>query len=89
VEIEKLKHGLTEANIQLDSSQQLNDLIGREKAEFEALALAMDEESRALAEQAKAHEAALKAQQQDYENKLKALQSRLTQQDDKAISEQR
>lgn len=88
-EIETLKHELAEANIQLDSSQQLNDLIVREKAEFEALALAMDEESRQLAQQAKAHEAALEAQQQEYEQKLKALQSQLTQQDDKAISEQR
>ncbi len=88
-EIEKLKHELTETNIQLDSSQQLNDLIAQEKAEFEALALAMDEESRQLAQQAKAHEEALKAQQQAYEQKLKALQSQLTQQDDKALSEQR
>ncbi|WP_305906575.1 type I restriction-modification system endonuclease [Methylomarinum sp. Ch1-1] len=88
-EIERLKHDLTETNIQLDSSQQLNDLIAKEKEEFEALALAMDEESRQLAEQAKAHEEDLKAQQQEYEQKLKALQSQLTQQDDKAVSEQR
>ena len=74
-EIEKLKHELTEANVQLDSSQQLNDLIAKEKQEYEALALAMDEESRTLAEQAKTHEATLKAQQQEYEQKLKALQS--------------
>ncbi len=88
-EIEKLKHDLSEANLQLDSSQQLNDLIAKEKEEFEALAMAMDEESRQLANQAKTHEEDLKAQQQEYEQKLKALQSQLTQQDDKAISEQR
>ncbi len=65
-EIESLRHELTEANIQLDSSQQLNNLIVQEKVEFEVLALAMDGESRQLVKQAK-------AQQQEHEQKLKSL----------------
>jgi type I restriction enzyme R subunit len=87
-EIDKLKNDLQQANIQLDSSQQLNDLIAKEKSEYEALALAMDEESRALAKQASLHQAQFAKQQQDYEAKIKALQQR-TQQDEKALSAKR
>lgn len=83
-EIGKLKNALQEANLQLDSSQQLNELITREKVEFEALALAMDEESRTLARQASAYEAELTQQQQAYEQRIKALQQQL--QDEKAAS---
>lgn len=88
-EIAKLKHDLQQANIDLDSSQQLNDLIGKEKDEYEALAEAMDEEARALAQQATQHEAALKKQQQEYEAKIKALQAQLTDQDEKVQTAQR
>lgn len=87
-EIEKLKNDLQQANVQLDSSQQLNDLIAKERAEYEALAVAMDEESRALAEQAKTHEAALEEQKQEYEKKLATLQQQ-PKQDDKTLSAQR
>ena len=64
-------------------------VIGKEKDEYEALAHAMDEESRALAEQATAHEQALTQQQQDYEAKIKTLQAQLANQDDKAQASQR
>jgi len=65
-DIEKLRHELQQTNMELDSSQQLSQLIEKEKAEYEALALAMDEESRTSAEQARQHEQALTEQQQAY-----------------------
>ncbi|OOF27103.1 type I restriction-modification system endonuclease [Salinivibrio proteolyticus] len=88
-EIEKLKTDLTNANIELDSSKQLNDLIKQEKVEFEALALAMDEESKQLAELAKEHELALAEQKKEYETKLRALQKKLELQDEKASAAQK
>lgn len=88
-EISKLKYELQQASMGLDSSQQLNELIAKEKDEYEALAHAMDEESRALAQQATAHEQALSQQQQNYEARIKALQAELASQDDKAQSAQR
>ena len=88
-DIEKLRHDLQQANVELDSSQQLSQLIEKEKTEYEALAIAMDEESRSLAEQARQHEQALTRQQQAYEQKIKALQRQLTEQGDKTIGQQR
>ncbi|KEY57110.1 type I restriction-modification system endonuclease [Serratia sp. DD3] len=88
-EITKLKNELQQANINLDSSQQLNTLIAQEKDEYAALAHAMDEESRALAQQAAAHEKALTQQQQEYEQRIKALQAQLAAQDEKAQASQR
>lgn len=85
-EIEQLKNDLSQANVELDSSQQLNELTQREKAEYEALALAMDQESKQLAELAKAHEQALENQQQEYEAKLKSLQQQIAQLDNKGIA---
>ena len=65
-------------------------VIGKEKDEYERrLPMRMDEESRALAEQATAHEQALTQQQQDYEAKIKTLQAQLANQDDKAQASQR
>ncbi|EPJ95152.1 type I restriction-modification system endonuclease [Pseudomonas psychrophila] len=88
-EIAKLKNDLQQANMDLGSSKQLNELIAKEKDEFEALALTMDEESRALAQQAANHEKALNLQQQEYEAKIKALQTQLAAQDEKAQASQR
>ncbi|MCP5017558.1 MAG: type I restriction-modification system endonuclease [Ketobacter sp.] len=88
-EIAKLKNDLQQANMDLGSSQQLNELIAKEKDEYEALAHAMDEESRALALQAASHETALIQQQQEYEAKIKALQAQLATQDEKAQVSQR
>ncbi|MFY0663746.1 MAG: type I restriction-modification system endonuclease [Natronospirillum sp.] len=88
-DIEKLRHELQQTNIALDSSQQLNQLIEQEKAEYETLALAMDEESRALAEQAQKHEQALEQQRQTYEDKIKTLQKALTDQGEAAVNQQR
>ncbi|MCK0714930.1 type I restriction-modification system endonuclease [Chromohalobacter sarecensis] len=89
VDIEMLKHELQQANVQLDSSQQLNELIAKERAEYEELALAMDEESREKAQEAKGHEQALAAQQKAYEQKIHKLQQQLLQQDASKVSSQR
>ncbi|MBI6144881.1 type I restriction-modification system endonuclease [Serratia marcescens] len=88
-EITQLKNELQQANLDLGSSQRLNELIAKEKDEYEALAHAMDEESRTLALQAAAHEQALNQQQQDYEAKIKALQAQLANQDEKVQASQR
>jgi type I restriction enzyme R subunit len=88
-EIEKLKGDLNQANLQLDSNQQLNELLAKEKSEYESLALAMDEESRNYSAQAKAHEQALIQQQQQYEATLKSLQAQIQLQDSQAASETR
>ncbi|KEF32496.1 Type I restriction-modification system, restriction subunit R [Marinobacter nitratireducens] len=88
-DIEKLRHELQQANMELDSSQQLSQLIEKEKAEYEALALEMDIESRALAEQAQAHEQILEQQQKDYEKKIRALQDQLSQKGEDSVNEQR
>ncbi|MCD1587667.1 type I restriction-modification system endonuclease [Halomonas sp. IOP_14] len=82
-EITQLKNELHQANLDLGSSQQLNELIVKEKDEYEELAHAMDEDSRALAQLATAHDEALNQQQQDYEAKIKALQAQLSSQDEK------
>lgn len=81
LEINKLKGDLQQANIQLDSSQQLHELVAKEKAEYEALAIAMDEESRAVAQEARQQEAELAKQKGEYEAKIQALHAQLAQQD--------
>ncbi|MDK9706389.1 MAG: type I restriction-modification system endonuclease [Desulforhopalus sp.] len=83
-EIAKLRNDLQKANIDLDSSQQLNELIAQEKDEYQVLALTMDSEARALSQQAAAHETALSKQQQDYETRITTLQAQLATQDDQA-----
>ncbi len=88
-EIEKIKGALTDANSQLTSSQQLNDLIQQEKDVYEALAHAMDEESQQLAQQAKVHEQALEKQQLQYEGRLAELQKQIKEQSEKDRSSQR
>lgn len=88
-EIAKLKNDLDQANVDLSSSQQLNELIAKEKDEYQSLAHAMDEESRLLAQQATKHEQALSAQKQEYEAKIKALQAQLAEQDENSKTSQR
>ena len=88
-EIEQLRAGLVAANQQLDSNQQLNELVVQEKAEYEALAQAMDDEARQYAAQAKQHEAALVLQQQAYEQRLITLQAELAKQSQQIIAQQK
>lgn len=88
-DIAKLKTELESANEQLESNQQLNQLIEQEKTEYEALAHAMDEESRALSKQAEQQEARLAQQRQEYETRIQALQQQLAEQGDQQRSEQK
>lgn len=88
-EIANLKTDLQKANLDLNSSHQLNELIAKEKHEYEQLAYEMDEESKFLAQQAASHEQALQQQQKEYEAKIKALQIQLASQDEKSKANQR
>ncbi|WP_337880603.1 type I restriction-modification system endonuclease [Rheinheimera sp.] len=88
-EIAKVKAELQQASIDLSSSKQLNELIAKEKTEYETLSFAMDAEARALAAQSAQHEQALAQQQLEYEAKIKALQSQLSQKDEQTQAQQR
>jgi type I restriction enzyme R subunit len=88
-QISKLSNELEQANLELSESQQLNDLIAREKAEYEELLDVMDEESKATTEQTQAIEAALAAQEKEYEAKLAALRDQIKEQDSQTQSKQR
>jgi type I restriction enzyme R subunit len=88
-EIAKVKADLQQASIDLNSSKTLNELIAKEKAEYEALSYAMDAEARALAAQSALHEEALRKQQLEYEAKIKALQSQLLAKDDNTKIQER
>lgn len=83
-EISKLKIELEQANIELNSSQQFNELLAKEKTEFETLASKMDEEARSLSQQAQERDAMLIKQQEEYEIRIRHLQEALAQQDVKA-----
>ncbi|MDX7991771.1 type I restriction-modification system endonuclease [Xenorhabdus littoralis] len=88
-EIEQLKNELTNANVQLGSNQQYQDLLIREKQEHEALALEMDKESRLQEALAQQHQQALLQLQQEYEIKLKDLQAKLVNQNEHQAQVQR
>jgi type I restriction enzyme R subunit len=87
-QISKLSNELQQANLELSESQQLNELIAREKTEYEQLLDVMDEESRAKAEQTETIEAALAKQEQDYETKLAALREQIKAQDSQSQQRQ-
>lgn len=76
-EIEKLKADLHESSQQLDSNQQLAELLKREAEEYAELAQLMDAESRTHQQQAAEHEAALQQLKQEHEKSLQALQLEL------------
>lgn len=61
------KVSFTIANIQLDSSQKLQNLLVQEKSEYETLALAMHDETKVLTSQAKEQEISLEQLRQQYE----------------------
>lgn len=88
-EIDNLKSELNTANVQLDSSQQLQELLAKEKADYEALAYEMENESKTLATASKQQEEQLLQLQQEYEAKLKVLQEQLAAKDEKQANEQK
>ena len=79
-EIELLKGQLADTHQQLDSNQQLSDLITQEKEEYEALALQMDEEARTYSKKADEAETQLEQQRKEFEDQLKALQEQVASQ---------
>ena len=87
-QISKLSNELEQASQELSESQHLNDLIVREKAEYEELIDVMDEESKATAEQTQTIEAALAAQEKEYETKLAALREQIKAQDSQSQQRQ-
>ncbi|GIU46471.1 type I restriction-modification system endonuclease [Shewanella algidipiscicola] len=78
-QIEQLRSELNDNHQQLADSQQLTELIAREKEEYVVLAEQMDAEARALSQQAAEHEQALAEQKQQFESRIKALQTELAQ----------
>ncbi|SER53211.1 type I restriction enzyme, R subunit [Vreelandella subterranea] len=88
-DIEQLRHQLNSANLALESSQQLSQLVEQEKQEYEALAHAMDEEAQAFGQQAQQHEEALDAQRRAYEQKIQTLQRQLKEHSNQQAREQR
>lgn len=76
-QIEQLKTRLDETNQQSSGSAQLQELLQREKEEYEVLAQQMDAEARLYKQLAQDTENKLIAQQQEFEARLKQLQDDL------------
>lgn len=77
VHIEQLKSQLTETNQQSSGNTQLQELLQREKEEYEVLAQQMDAEARQYKQLAQDNENKLIAQQQEFEARIKQLQDDL------------
>lgn len=88
-DIEALRHELKSTHLALDSSHQLSQLVEQEKQEYEALALAMDEEAQTSSQQAHKSEQALNEQRHAYEQKIQALRQQLADQDAQHQARQR
>ncbi len=76
-QIEQLKAQLSESSQQLESNQQLAELLKREAEEYAVLASQMDAESRSHKQLAAKHEAALNKLRSEHEQSLKTLQRQL------------
>ncbi len=86
-QIEQLRADLTDANQEAESSHELAALVEREKAEYEALATAMEEEAKTFETIAAEGEARLAELQASYEARLKELQAKLDAQTAKKAAE--
>jgi type I restriction enzyme, R subunit len=76
-QIEQLKAQLSDSSQQLESNQQLAELLKREAEEYAVLAEQMDAESRTHKQLAAEHEAALNGLRAEHEQSLKALQQQI------------
>ena len=74
-EIEQLKAQLIDASQQVESNQQLSELVAREKEEYAVLAQQMDAEARAYEQLAAETEAELNRQKAEFERHLAKAQS--------------
>ncbi|WP_286240958.1 type I restriction-modification system endonuclease [Neptuniibacter halophilus] len=77
-QIEQLKSRLIGANQQLESNQQLAELVAKENEEYAVLAEQMDAEARAYEQLALENEQALATQKADFEARIDALQKELS-----------
>lgn len=89
VEIAQLKAQLADQNQQLDSNQTLQELLTKEKAEFELLAQSMDDEAKLLAQQTQDQESQLAAQSLAYEERITALQKQLAEKEAAELRQQK
>jgi type I restriction enzyme R subunit len=76
-QIDQLRAELSDSHQQLESNQQLTELISREKEEYAVLASQMDVEARTYEQIALEHEAQLSQTRTEFEQRLKALQQQL------------
>ena len=91
-QISELRTKLSEANQQVESNQQLTELLSKEKEEYAALAYQMETEADLFSQQAKAHEAEFKAQQDAFDKRLADMQKQWQEQTvvaRKALQQQR
>ena len=83
IQIEQLKAQLSDANEQVDSNHQLIALVAKEKEQFSLLAEQMDEEARVFEQLAQEHEHQLIEERKAFKLRLKALQVKLDDQENK------
>ncbi|WP_455229844.1 type I restriction-modification system endonuclease [Geopseudomonas aromaticivorans] len=76
-QIEQLRGELGSSHQQLESNQQLAELLAREKDQYASLAGQMDEEARTYEQLALEHEAALAQTRAEFEARLQALHQQL------------
>ncbi len=76
-QIEQLRAELGDSRQQLESNQQMAELLAREKEEYASLAGQMDEEARTYEQLALEHEAALAKTRAEFEERLQALHQQL------------
>ncbi len=76
-QIEQLRAELGDSRQQLESNQQMAELLAREKEEYASLAGQMDEEARTYEQLALEHEAALARTRAEFEARLQALHQQL------------
>ena len=76
-QIDQLKAQLSDSSQQLESNQQLAQLLKREADEYAELAEQMDAESRSHQQLAAEHESTLQQLRSEHEQSLKALQQQL------------
>ena len=83
IQIEQLKAQLSDANEQVESNHQLIALVAKEKEQFSVLAEQMDEEARVFEQLAQKHEHQLIEERKAFELRLKALQVKLEDKENK------
>jgi type I restriction enzyme R subunit len=76
-QIGQLRAELGDSRQQLESNQQLSELLAREKNEYATFAEQMDEEARTYEQLALEHEAQLAQTRVEFEGRLLALQEQL------------